>query len=46
MNDGLPSDIHILSAKVVPHRFHARHDAVARRYLYQVSRRRTAFEKA
>ena len=46
INDLLPSDIHILSATVVPHRFHARHDAVARRYLYQVSRRRTAFAKA
>jgi tRNA pseudouridine38-40 synthase len=46
LNDELPPDIHILAAEVVPHRFHARHDAVARRYLYQVSRRRTAFEKA
>ena len=46
LNDELPSDIHILSADVVPHRFHARHDAVARRYLYQLSRRRTAFAKA
>jgi tRNA pseudouridine38-40 synthase len=45
LNDELPSDIHILSAAVVPHRFHARHDAVARRYLYQISRRRTAFAK-
>ena len=30
----------------MPHRFHARHDAVARRYLYQIARRRTAFAKA
>lgn len=45
LNDELPSDIHILRATVVPHRFHARHDAVARRYLYQVSTRRTAFAK-
>ena len=29
----------------VPHRFHARHDAVARSYLYQLARRRTAFAK-
>jgi tRNA pseudouridine38-40 synthase len=28
-----------------PHRFHARHDAIARTYLYQISRRRTAFGK-
>ena len=45
LNDELPSDINILSAVTVPHRFHARHDAVARRYLYQVSRRRTALAK-
>lgn len=46
VNDELPSDINILDASVVPHRFHARHDAVARRYLYQVATRRTAFAKA
>jgi tRNA pseudouridine38-40 synthase len=41
----LPPDINVLAAAVVPHRFHARHDAVARRYLYQIARRRTAFAK-
>jgi len=46
LNDELPTDINILAAEVVPHRFHARRDAVARRYLYQISRRRTAFSKA
>jgi tRNA pseudouridine38-40 synthase len=46
LNDELPADINILNAEVVPHRFHARRDAVARRYLYQVSRRRTAFAKS
>lgn len=45
LNDDLPADIHILHAAVVPHRFHARHDAVARRYLYQIAMRRTAFAK-
>src|SRR5207248_3316338 len=45
INDELPADINILDAEVVPHRFHARHDAVARRYLYQIARRRTAFAK-
>jgi tRNA pseudouridine38-40 synthase len=45
LNDELPADINILSAEKVPHRFHARHDAVARRYLYQLARRRTAFGK-
>src|SRR5476649_95473 len=46
VNDDLPADINILSAAQVPHRFHARHHAVARRYLYQIARRRTAFSKA
>src|SRR5204862_8203964 len=36
LNGELPADINILAAQVVPHRFHARHDAVARRYLYQI----------
>jgi tRNA pseudouridine38-40 synthase len=45
LNDALPSDINILSIDRVPHRFHARHDAVARSYLYQIARRRTAFAK-
>jgi tRNA pseudouridine38-40 synthase len=45
INDELPADINLLSAVQVPHRFHARHDAVARRYLYQIARRRTAFAK-
>jgi tRNA pseudouridine38-40 synthase len=44
-NDRLPADINILAAARVPHRFHARHDAVARSYLYQIARRRTAFAK-
>ena len=46
INDELPADINVLRALQVPHRFHARHDAVARRYLYQIARRRTAFAKA
>jgi len=45
LNDELPADIHIISAATVPHRFHARHDAVSRSYLYQMSRRRSAFGK-
>lgn len=45
VNEELPTDINILSAAPVPHRFHARHDAVARRYVYQIARRRTAFAK-
>ena len=45
LNDELPADIHILTIDKAPHRFHARHDAVSRSYLYQISRRRTAFGK-
>lgn len=45
INDTLPSDINVRDVRVTTHRFHARHDAVARRYLYQISRRRTAFAK-
>jgi tRNA pseudouridine38-40 synthase len=45
INDELPADINILAAQTVPHRFHARHDAVSRAYLYQIARRRTAFAK-
>ncbi len=45
INDSLPADIHILAVDSVHHRFHARHSAVARSYLYQVARRRSAFAK-
>jgi tRNA pseudouridine38-40 synthase len=45
LNDELPADINVLALEPVARRFHARHHAVARRYLYQVSRRRTAFAK-
>jgi tRNA pseudouridine38-40 synthase len=46
INDALPSDINMLQVEKVRHTFHARHDAVARSYLYQISRRRTAFAKS
>jgi tRNA pseudouridine38-40 synthase len=45
LNELLPSDINVLRIEPVRHRFHARHDAVARSYIYQLSRRRTAFAK-
>jgi tRNA pseudouridine38-40 synthase len=45
INDALPPDIHVLAIGKAPARFHARHAAVGRSYLYQVSRRRTAFAK-
>jgi tRNA pseudouridine38-40 synthase len=45
MNEALPADINVLDVRVATHRFHARHDAIARRYVYRISRRRTAFAK-
>lgn len=45
VNDQLPSDINILEVEEAPDRFHARHDASMRSYLYQISTRRTAFGK-
>jgi tRNA pseudouridine38-40 synthase len=45
VNDRLPADIHVLSLTPAADRFHSRHDAVLRSYLYQISRRRTALAK-
>ena len=45
INDRLPPDVHILSLAAAADRFHSRHDAVSRSYLYQISRRRTALAK-
>lgn len=45
LNDELPADINLLEVEKAPGAFHARHDAIARSYLYQISRRRTAFGK-
>ncbi len=45
LNDDLPADVNVVSLATAHHRFHARHSAAARSYLYQVSRRRTAFAK-
>ena len=45
LNDLLPHDINILEVEKASSGFHARHDAKTRSYLYQVSRRRTAFGK-
>lgn len=44
-NDILPHDINILKVSNALENFHARKDAVARQYLYQISTRRTAFAK-
>ena len=45
INDALPADIYVRAVDKVPHRFHARHDARQRSYVYQISRRKTAFLK-
>ena len=45
LNDLLPSDINTIEVEKANQKFHARHDAKARGYLYQISKRRTAFGK-
>lgn len=45
VNEELPPDVNIIEVEKAPPSFHARHDATARSYLYQISRRRTAFGK-
>lgn len=45
VNDSLPADINILTVTRAHPRFHARHHALSRTYLYQISRRRTALGK-
>lgn len=45
LDQTLPQDIAIRDVRSCPPRFHARHDAVDRTYLYQISRRRSAFVK-
>jgi tRNA pseudouridine38-40 synthase len=45
LNDNLPASINILRIENVPERFHARHNALGRSYLYLIAKRRTAFGK-
>jgi len=45
LNDLLPHDINILEVEKSDKTFHARHSAKSRSYIYQISRRRTAFGK-
>ena len=45
LNDNLPANINILHVENAPPRFHARHHAVSRSYLYLIAKRRTAFGK-
>ncbi|MCC6263587.1 MAG: tRNA pseudouridine(38-40) synthase TruA [Bryobacterales bacterium] len=44
-NDALGHDIVVLAMEEVPERFHARHHAESRRYLYRISLRKNAFAK-
>lgn len=45
LNSALPADVVVLGVEKAPPRFHARHDAVSRAYLYQIALRKTAFTK-
>lgn len=45
LNDWLPSDIVVTRAAETSNRFHARHDAISRSYVYQISTRKSAFSK-
>ena len=45
LNDRIPPEINVVDATRAPDRFHARHDAAQRVYLYQISRVRSAFLK-
>lgn len=43
VNERLPADVNLLAVARAPQRFHARHDAQSRSYVYQITRRRSAF---
>ncbi|MBL8216691.1 MAG: tRNA pseudouridine(38-40) synthase TruA [Bryobacterales bacterium] len=45
LNDALPAEIAVLAVEDAGPRFHARHDAVSRSYIYQISTRKNAFAK-
>lgn len=45
LNEALPSDIAVLEVERAQERFHARHDALTRTYVYQISTRKSAFSK-
>jgi tRNA pseudouridine38-40 synthase len=45
LNDRLPSDINVLKVELAQDNFNARHNAIGRYYLYQISKRRSAFGK-
>jgi tRNA pseudouridine38-40 synthase len=45
LNDTLPKDIAVLQVESVHPRFHARHNCVARSYIYQLKQHKSAFAK-
>ena len=45
LNELLPADIAVLDLETAPRTFHARHDAISRVYLYQITTRKQAFMK-
>ncbi|MCX6139686.1 MAG: tRNA pseudouridine(38-40) synthase TruA [Candidatus Kapabacteria bacterium] len=45
VNDLLPADVNVIEVTKAPPRFHSRHHALSRTYMYQICRRRTAFGK-
>jgi tRNA pseudouridine38-40 synthase len=45
LNDTLPKDLAVRTAESVDPRFHARHNCLARSYIYQLQRRKSAFAK-
>lgn len=45
LNKNLPADIAIVDLRQAPPGFHARHDAVSRRYVYQMAIKKSAFNK-
>lgn len=45
LNQTLPADLVVLSLEPVNARFHARHHAMSRTYLYRISQRKQAFQK-
>lgn len=45
LNEELPSDIAVVAVAEAPHKFHARHDAAGRVYVYQIATRKMALAK-
>lgn len=45
LNDELPADINVIEVEKTDPKFHARHHAKSRSYIYQIATRRTAFGK-